>query len=153
MGLLPAPGGVLLVLCPCGAAGAGVKASPLTGRKKCCGSFFHAVTGKPSSLCAGRGALSRELSESWSHPLLPWWYWDGCYSQTEGAHLLGDTEAWNKEKTSQCLGFGLEMAARAEYPSRIAARLWLPADSAVTESLPGGVMRTLPGSALPLPFL
>lgn len=94
-----------------------------------------------------------ELSESWSHPLLPWWHWDRCYGGTEGAHLLGDTEAWNKEKTLECSDFGLEMAARAEHPGRMAARLWLPAASAVTESLPGGGVGTLPGSALLLPFL
>lgn len=96
---------------------------------------------------------SAELSECGSHPSpAARWHWGGCYRETEGAHLLGETQAWNKEKTLECLVFGLEMAARAEHPGRGAARLWLPAASTVTESLPGRGMGTLLGSALLLPF-
>lgn len=81
--------------------------------------------------------------ESQSHPL--------CHSEAEGSPLLGDTEAWNKEKTLECSCFGLGMSV--EHPSKTTRLFWLPAASAVTESLPGGVTGTLPSSALLFPFL
>lgn len=98
---------------------------------------------------AGRATPSvavLELSQSQSHSLVPQWHWDRSYDETEGAHLLGDTEAWNREKTLECLGFGLEMAGWQR-----GSGFLLPALS--SESLPGGVVRTLPGSALLLPLL